>query len=178
MELLRARNGARDRALRSSKRSSKSSSCWEDLGISWGESWKGSWEDPGQGLGQGTGEVKKIKSCLGDHMSKSAALAPCSPKRGYNYIIYGGGPEPVLSKSFARRYHAFKGSNCSKTLCHSSGMGRSVKTQHYMQIAISPRGLRRMVTWGLAFFRFFISMFSCWIPNRVKSGFHTDTDGV
>ena len=54
----------------------------------------------GGGSGQGSErEWKKTTSCLGDQMSKSAALAPCSPKRGYNYVIYGGGPEPVLSKS-------------------------------------------------------------------------------
>ena len=58
-------------------------------------------------MGLGTGKVKKIKSCLGDHMSKSAALALCSPKRGYNYVIYGGVPEPVLSKSESPRPHAF-----------------------------------------------------------------------
>ena len=41
-----------------------------------------SWEESGQGMGLGIGKVKKIKSCLGDHMSKSAALAPCSPEKG------------------------------------------------------------------------------------------------
>ena len=68
----------------------------EDLGEIPGGIWAGIWGGSGQGSGR---ELKKTSSSLGDQMSKSAALAPCSPKRGYNYVIYGGGPEPVLSKS-------------------------------------------------------------------------------
>ena len=60
----------------------------------WGGSWEGSREGSGRdldriiaGIGGGSGqgserEWKKTTSCLGDQMSKSAALAPCSPEKG------------------------------------------------------------------------------------------------
>ena len=88
-------------------------------------------------------------------------------------LYTGGGPEPVLSKSFARRYHAFKGSNCSKTRCHSPSMGRSVKTHHSMQIAYPQDGSDAW--WrGISFFSFFyfdvfvLNSEPCkkWFPHR------------
>ena len=57
---------------------------------------------PGELPGELSGELRvgsavDNTSCehefrLGDRTSKSAALASCSPKRGDNYVIYGGGP--------------------------------------------------------------------------------------
>ena len=94
-------------------------------------------------------------------------------------MLYTGGcPEPVLSKSESPRYEAFEGSNCSKTLCHCCGKDGFLKTSHNVGIAISPTLLIRFRTWGFAFFRFFISYFSCWIANRAKSGFHKLNKGV
>ena len=87
MELLRARNGAPDGAPQSSRWSSRwsSSELETELQMELLRAQNGApnREDLKRGV--------ESKNCLGDHMSKSSALAPCS-RKGVITMLYTGGP--------------------------------------------------------------------------------------